>query len=314
MKIKKETGMVIAFGQQLAFGQSDNTFELGRDDDGLSTASDYLKVSKNNFITTKNGRTLYKFIVRRYMTGCDRFLLHTDSKTTEDCILHMISRAKKVKAVKQMMENTMIVNTYSNSDTTRDAIKEAYLNAAKDEIPCNLSFALTRLSSVIQTTNTGQILTEKDNGRIDQLVLVSSDNGPYAKQLRRSYNDNGTDTKKIWIESLTTEMVREFEGTTITVVPVTVGDYIKLNKLLPESDYTGDVKFYECVRADLVTDIINSKKFSSVTSMASATVLNATGYDGLSTTVNYESTCAALANLDWVDLMDAGVLRSVCDE
>jgi len=314
MKIKKETGTITAFGQELAFGQSDNTFELGRDDDGLSTASDYLKVSKNNFITTKNGRTLYKFIVRCYMNGCDRFLLHTDSKTTEDCILHMISRAKKVKAVKQMMENTMIVNTYSNSDTTRDAIKEAYINAAKDEIPCNLSFALTRLSSVTQTTNTGQLLTEKDNGRIDQLVFISSDSGPYAKQLWESYNGNGTDTIKMWFEDATMDMVNAFDGTTITLAPVTVSDYKKINSILSKSNFTGDVRIYECVRADLFPDIINSNQFSSVTSMASATVLNATGYDGLSATVNYESTCAALANLDWADLMDAGVLRPVCDE
>lgn len=298
----------------LAFGQSDYTFEFGRDDNGLSTASDYLKVSKRNFITTKNGKILYKFMVQRYLKGCNRFLLHTDSKTTEDCILHMISRAKRVKAVKTMMENITIVNTYSNSDTTRDAIKEAYLDAAKYEVPCNLSFALTRLSNVIQTTNTGQLLTEKDNGRIDQLVFISSDSGPYAQQLWKSYNGNGTDTIKMWFEDATIDMVNEFEGTTITLVPVTVSDYKKLNNILPKSNFTGDVRIYECIRADLLPDIINSNQFSSVTSMASGTVLNANGYDGLSMTVNYESTCAALAQLDWADLSDAGVLRPVCAE
>ena len=298
----------------LAFGQSELVFDIREDENGLSTARDYLGVTPSNFITTKNGKKLYKFIVQLYMNGCDKFLLHTDSKTTEDCILHMISRAKNVKAVKTMMENITIVNTYSNSDTTRDAIKEAYLDAAKYEVPCNLSFALTRLSSVIQTTNTGQLLTEKDNGRIDQLVFISSDSGPYAKQLWESYNGNGTDTIKMWFEDATIDMVNAFDGTTITLAPVTVSDYKKINSILSKSNFTGDVRIYECVRADLFPDIINSNQFSSVTSMASATVLNAKGYDGLSMTVNYESTCAALAQLDWADLSDAGVLRPVCAE
>ena len=300
----------------LAFGQSELVFDIREDENGLSTARDYLGVTPSNFITTKNGRKLYKFIVRRYMNGCDRFLLHTNSKTTEDCILHMISRARRVTAVRKMMENITIVNTFSNSDTTREAIKKAFLDAAKDEVPCNVSFALSPLSSVIQTTNTGQLLTEKDNRKIDQFVFISSDDGPYAKQIWKSYNGNGTDTKKMLFKDATTEMVNAFEGTTIILVPVTVSDYKKINKILPKSNYSGDVKIYECVRADLIQDIINSnsKKFSSVTSMASATVLNAKGYEGLSMTVGYESTCAALANLDWAGLFDAGVLRLVCDE
>ncbi len=296
----------------LAYGQSELVFDIREDENGLSTARDYLGVTPSNFITTNNGKKLYRFIVQRYLKGCcNRFLLHADSKTTEDCILHMISRAKRVKAVKTMMENITIVNTYSNSDTTRDAIKEAYVRASALGIECNLYFALSKLSSVIKTTNTGQ---QSSDGNKEQLVVVSNNNGPYTQQLWSAYNDKGTDTTKVWMNDFTIERLNEFKGNTLILAPVSVNDYKKVNGIITNSDYIGSVAFYECTRIDLIPDIMSSRKLETVRSLASEVALNAKGYDGMSQSVPYESLCAAIAQLDWSELIAAGVLTSVCAE
>ena len=296
----------------VAFAQSNPVFELERDETGLSTGRDYLRVSKDRFLTTQDGKKLYKYIVRWYFKGVSKILLHTDSKVTEECILYMLNRAKKVPGVKKMMNKLMIVNTYSNADTTRDKLKEAYLDAAEDGINCRMYFALSRLSSVVKTTNRGQISAD---GTIDQLVVISNDAGPFAEQLWDSYRDNRTDTKKIRMADFTIDVLNEFKGNQLTIVAVSEADFTKVNKILPASNYTGAVTFYECVRPDLVIDVIESTKFEKVTSLASAVAISAKGYAGLSPTISYESTCAAFAQIDnWDNLVKAKVIRPVCEE
>lgn len=295
----------------LAYGQSELVFDIRIDETGLSTARDYLGVTPSNFITTNNGKKLYGFIVQRYLKGCKKILLHTDSKTTEECILHMIGRAKKVKAVKFMMNDILIVNTYSNADKTRDKIKQAYVEAAPFGIECNCCFALSKLSSVIKTTNTGQ---PSSDGKKDQLVVVSNNNGPYTQQLWSTYNDNGTDTTKVWMDDFNIETLNEFKGNALILAPVSVNDYKKVNGIIPNSDYIGSAAFFECTRVDLIPNIMSSRKLETVRSLASAVALNAKGYDGMSQSVPYESLCAAIAQLDWPELIAAGVLRPVCAE
>jgi hypothetical protein len=297
--------------KKLAYGQSELVFDLRSDETGLSTAREYLRVSPANFITTNNGKKLYGFIVQRYLGGCDRILLHTDSKTTEECILHMIERAKKVKAVKFMLNNITIVNTYSNADKTRERIKQAYVQAGLLGIKCNLYFALSKLSSVIKTTNTGQVASD---GKKEQLVVISNKQGPYTQQIWTAYNDIGTDTTKVWMDDFTIDMMKEFEGNKIILAPVSDGDYKKVNRIVAESGYSGSAAFFECTRVDLVPDIIESIKLETVKSLASAVALNAKGYDGMSKSVPYEPLCAAIAQVNWEDLINAGVLTPVCAE
>lgn len=278
------------YKNKVAFIQSDQVFEYEKDEDGLSTVRDYLKIKKSQFLESRDAEDIYSFIYNHAKNNkIYKFVCHIDSGVLEELMDHMYEKKQKSSKVRALLNKCTFIATYSNANAIRDK------NASTGSM---FYFALSALDTLLNNCVKGKIGTAKEI-----LVCLSNYDTPYYKQIDEYFVEDGTTVQKVTVDKLTKEIVDAFaisgenSGGYIVVAALdSEEEYNSFCDVMNSSSYRKLVNFIELLHPEIVKDKLSG--FSNIQSCSSGVCINGTGYVGMNTIIPYE-VCAAVLTVCW---------------
>lgn len=293
------------YKNNVCFIQSEQVFEYERDEEGLSTVRDYLKIKKSQFLESKDVAKIYKFIYNHAKkNNVRKFVCHVDSAVLEQLMDKMVEEKKNSSSVRSLLNKCTFVATYSNASATRDK------NKATGSI---FYFSLSDLSTILSNVPKGKGGAEKE------VLLCISDSvstSPYFKQVDDSFLDSeATTVKKVKVGELTKEILDEFANTGYIVVASLDApeEYEAFTSKMLESSFRKQLLFIENTRPDITAPLESAESaFSNIQISSSGVCINAPPfvYPGLNSRLAYEICAAALTVCwkSWSKFKESGVL------
>lgn len=274
------------YKNKVAFIQSEQVFECEKDETGLCTVTDYLKIKKSQFLESKDVEEIYSFIYDHAKKNkIYKFVCHIDSGVLEELMDHMYKIKNKNSKVRALLNKCTFIATYSNANNTR--VKNASTGSM-------FYFALSPLDVILNNVPNGKVGTDKEI-----LVCLSNSKTPYYDQIDKYFVEDGTTVQKVFMDKLTAQVVDSFSSSGYMVIASldTEEEYKKFSDVMKESKYRKLIHFIELTRPDAVDDL-RSAGFSSIQTSSSGVCINGTGYVGLNTLIAYE-VCAAALTVCW---------------
>lgn len=289
------------YKNRVCFIQSGIVFEYERDEDGLSTVIDYLKIKKSQFLESKDEVEIYKFIYNHAKNNNIRnFVCHIDSGVLEK-VMDIIVKKTKNSSVRSLLNKCIFVATYSNANHTRDKNKQT---------GSRFYFALTELDTVLKNIPNGKFGKEKKI-----LACISDSSTPYFKQVADNFIDGENRTvEKVNISKLTETILDDFAkngGYTVVASLDTSKEYQSFTDAILGSRFREQVLIIENNQADVTAPLLNAP-FSSIQTIYSGQCINAkpSVYPGLNPFLTYDI-CAAILTVcwkSWPKFKETGVL------
>lgn len=274
------------YKNKVAFIQSDQVFEYERDEDGLSTVRDYLKIKKSQFLESKDAEDIYSFIYNHAKNNrIYKFVCHLDSGVLEDLMEYMYEKKQKSSKVRALLNKCTFIATYSNANVTREK------NAALGSM---FYFALTPLDTVLNNCVKGKVGDAKEI-----LVCLSNYDTPYYKQIDEYFITDKRTVQKVTVDKLTKEILNTFASSGGYIVIAALDseeEYNSFCDVMNSSSYRKLVNFIELLHPEIVKEKLIG--FSNIQSCSSGVCINGTGYVGLNTIIPYE-VCAAVLTVCW---------------
>lgn len=274
------------YKNKVAFIQSDQVFEYEKDEDGLSTVRDYLKIKKSQFLESRDADDIYSFIYNHAKNNkIYKFVCHIDSGVLEELMDHMYEKKQESSKVRALLNKCTFIATYSNAN----AIREKNVSTGS-----MFYFALSALDTVLNNCVKGKV---GDNKEI--LVCLSNYDTPYYKQIGEYFVEAGTTVKKVSVNELTKNIVDDFlnsGGYQVVVALDSEDEYNSFCDVMISSKYRKVVNFIELLHPEIVTPKLLG--FSNVQSCSSGVCINGTGYVGINAIIPYE-VCAAVLTVCW---------------
>jgi hypothetical protein len=290
------------YENRVAFIQSEQVFEVERDDEGLSTVKDYLKIKPKQFLESKDEKEIFKFIHNHAKNNnIRRFVCHIDSGVLEKLMDRMVEKKKDSSSVRSLLNKCTFVATYSNANATREK------NKATGSM---FYFSLSPLDTVLKN-----VPGTKFDSKEKEILLCISDSvstSPYFRQVDNNFIDSAnTNVKRVKISELNLDVVNEFSKTGYIIVASldTFAEYTKFANILKDNACTfrKQILYIENTQPDASVTL---PSFSSIQTCSSGVCINGTGYVGLSSLLAYEVCAAALTVCwgSWGKFKEAGVL------
>lgn len=296
------------YKNRVCFIQSEVVFEYEKNDDGVSTVIDYLKIKKSQFLESKDESEIFDFIYNHAKNNhIYKFVCHIDSGVLENLIDKMVEKKENSSRVRSLLKKCTFVATYSNANATREKNK-----ANGSMFYFSLSDLQTILNSLPNDKSSVVIPdagTDATQTKPKEILVCVSDSAystsstpanPFFEQVNNNYFDNEkTIIQKVRASSLTKEILDAFVeqgGYNITVALDTLAEYEKFTETMLASEYNKIITFIENTQPTATQELSKTQ----VQVVSSGLCINAprSAYPYLSPVLSYEI-CAAILTVCW---------------
>ena len=290
------------YKNRVCFIQSELVFEYDKNDDGVSTVIDYLKIKKSQFLESKDESEIFYFIYNHAKkNNIRRFVCHIDSGVLEKLIDKMVEEKSNSSRVRSLLKKCTFIATYSNANPTREKNKS---NGSM------FYFSLSDLQTILNSVpnDIGSINEPPSSISKPKEILVcvsdsaystsSTPANPFFEQVNNNYFDNEkTIIQKVKASVLTKEILNTFVnqgGYNVTVALDTLAEYEKFTETMLASTFKKQITFIEN------TQPLATRELSRTQVVSSGLCINAprSAYPYLSPVLSYEI-CAAILTVCW---------------
>lgn len=291
------------YKNRVCFIQSEVVFEYDKNEDGVSTVIDYLKIKKSQFLESKDECKIFDFIYNHAKkNNIRRFVCHIGSDVLENLIDKMVEEKSNSSRVRSLLKKCTFIATYSNANATREKNKSTgsmFLFSLSD-LQTILNSLPNDKSSVVIPGTTG---TDATQTKPKEILVCVSDSAystpanPFFEQVNNNYFDNEkTIIQKVKASVLTKEILNTFVdqgGYNVTVALNTKDEYKKFTETMLASTFKRQITFIENTQP-VATQVLSAQVVSS------GLCINAprSAYPYLSPVLSYEI-CAAILTVCW---------------
>jgi hypothetical protein len=295
------------YKNRVCFIQSEVVFEYDKNEDGVSTVIDYLKIKKSQFLESKDECKIFDFIYNHAKNNnIRRFVCHIGSDVLENLIDKMVKEKSNSSRVRSLLKKCTFIATYSNANATREKNKAtgsmflfslSDLQTILNSLPNDKSSVVipgTTGSDARQTKPKEILVCVSDSAYSTRLTPANS----FFEQVNNNYFDNEkTIIQKVKASGLTKEILNTFVdqgGYNVTVALDTLAEYEKFTETMLASTFKKQIVFIEN------TQPLATRELSTTQVVSSGLCINAprSAYPYLSPVLSYEI-CAAILTVCW---------------
>jgi len=291
------------YKNRVCFIQSEVVFEYEKNEDGVSTVIDYLKIKKSQFLESNDASEIFDFIYNHSKNNhIYKFVCHIDSGVLENLIDKMVEEKNNSSRVRSLLKKCTFIATYSNANNTRNK------NKANGSM---FYFSLSDLRTILNNVpnDNGGISNEPPSSisKPKEILVCVSDSAystssipasPFFEQVNANYTENSnTIIQKVKASMLTKEILNAFVdqgGYNVTVALNTEDEYQKFTDTIIASTFKKQILFIENTQPT-ITQVLGK-----VQVVSSGLCINAprSAYPYLNPLLSYEI-CAAILTVCW---------------